>query len=1205
MREQMLKNEKQLLLQQKKRKHRHRIVGILSCIVVFCTTYALVLPAITMERTVYCGQEEHRHDGSCYIRELACELPTEQIIPGHTHTEECYRQEEVLICGQEEGESHTHTEACYDREKTLICGQDEKPETVEVIHEHTEACYKDVLVCTLEEHTHSDACYQEPDAATEPVTDEENAVSEAAQESEAPEAEPLLLTAAGEDYTITVRYTQTAAIPEGAKLQVSEYAADSEEYQARFREANQALLDQGDSCIYRARFFDISIVDGEREIEPADTVQVEISQSPELTESAEDMVITHATDEGTEVISGVAMNREENGYLTASFETDSFSDYGTISAGESVQISVGDTVTLQGSSSAGNTNEWTASPEGNVTFRTEGDNAVVTGAAAGTVTVTHTYNYKKNKTTQETFTVIVTETESPAEEAEVANEETGCTITVKGNAKILRDAELFVEEMDIAEHGEYYSAMVEDMESTLSTDVADASSDFSFLKMYHIYLSKDGGATEYDPAADETLGDMNVNLQVTITYDTAPEGWPAGNGNLYVGHYKKNGNLIENKGFVDAAGIKRIKVSGNSVTFHIKGFSVITAGVPYASSLSGGAGSGKTEPNSIAAEQNLAQLAVAANRWQVVDGLYDGNEAEDKAVDTHDAVRIQKNVVPTGTENEFKIYLSVDYNRDAMISYLLQKSGMAIKTSGNVSVGDEENNTSHAQHFEEAWESGGVSESNTMIALPERTDTHTNPFTFTITAFGKSYSVVRYTSNNSFNNGRAALRLAKNDWLIIAMAEKGATTFEGTLTDEQATKIIESSIGTQVGSLLDDMGTGITVTSLDKYTGTATISSEGSNIDWSHLIAADHLTLEDGWYINAAEMVYTVKLDPTVSTGLEENTHTIASASDGTENVKTNSQASLNYMYPDSSGNVTKASFSVESPVVRGMLYAVSVKKTDTSGNALEGASFGLYTSASADGTPVATATSDADGLAIFSEVEPDTAYWLKELEKMDGYRDNTQIYSLGQIADYTASPTAFLGQGPNQPAMYQGTGENGTVLMVQNEPEGHTVILRKTDSQGMGRYLSGAEFEIYNQDKATPAGTLQPSDEDGYITPKEGILLPRGVYYLREKKAPAGYTLPDGDFQLVVTESGAALYMYNESAQEHYGAGDRKDFQADEEGAVEVTIANNPARSLPSTGGPGTILYTCGGWGLVLISGLMYRYRRRRRREGRFIQRR
>ena len=63
-----------------------KVMLCLSCIVVFCTVYVLILPAITLERKTTCGQEEH------------------------VHTEECYSVEGQLICGREE---HLHTETCY------------------------------------------------------------------------------------------------------------------------------------------------------------------------------------------------------------------------------------------------------------------------------------------------------------------------------------------------------------------------------------------------------------------------------------------------------------------------------------------------------------------------------------------------------------------------------------------------------------------------------------------------------------------------------------------------------------------------------------------------------------------------------------------------------------------------------------------------------------------------------------------------------------------------------------------------------------------------------------------------------------------------------------------------------------------------------------------------------------------------------------
>ena len=42
-----------------------RIVGGLACVVVFVTTYVLILPAITLGKTAYCGHDEHHH-GECH-----------------------------------------------------------------------------------------------------------------------------------------------------------------------------------------------------------------------------------------------------------------------------------------------------------------------------------------------------------------------------------------------------------------------------------------------------------------------------------------------------------------------------------------------------------------------------------------------------------------------------------------------------------------------------------------------------------------------------------------------------------------------------------------------------------------------------------------------------------------------------------------------------------------------------------------------------------------------------------------------------------------------------------------------------------------------------------------------------------------------------------------------------------------------------------
>ena len=124
-----------------KRKRWQKAVLLLSCIVVFCTTYALILPAITMTEPPLCGLQEHTHDDACY--------------------------ETALVCTQTADDD-------------LDADSEEEP------HHHTESCFEKHLICTLTEHEHSEACYQEPAGEqTTPVETEPNAdIAEPSQPAE-------------------------------------------------------------------------------------------------------------------------------------------------------------------------------------------------------------------------------------------------------------------------------------------------------------------------------------------------------------------------------------------------------------------------------------------------------------------------------------------------------------------------------------------------------------------------------------------------------------------------------------------------------------------------------------------------------------------------------------------------------------------------------------------------------------------------------------------------------------------------------------------------------------------------------------------------------------------------------------------------------------------------------------------------------------
>ena len=123
--EQQFDLEVLLKLKQKKRRQVwKRILSVMMCVVVFCTTYMLILPAITKEAKVFCGKEEHTHNEKCYSvsTELIC-TETESVsktlicgieeTAGHIHMENCGAvTERVLSCGLAEAEGHIHAESC-------------------------------------------------------------------------------------------------------------------------------------------------------------------------------------------------------------------------------------------------------------------------------------------------------------------------------------------------------------------------------------------------------------------------------------------------------------------------------------------------------------------------------------------------------------------------------------------------------------------------------------------------------------------------------------------------------------------------------------------------------------------------------------------------------------------------------------------------------------------------------------------------------------------------------------------------------------------------------------------------------------------------------------------------------------------------------------------------------------------------------------
>lgn len=144
--------------QNNRRRIWRKFVQMMACAVVFCTTYALILPAITMEKPISCEIEEHKHTESCYvsvdseqIQKLAC---TYASLGVHVHTEECRGDDGQFICGYADYLIHQHGTLCSS-DGILLC---QIPEIEE--HEHSESCYREVPVdAELQDHNHDASCY--------------------------------------------------------------------------------------------------------------------------------------------------------------------------------------------------------------------------------------------------------------------------------------------------------------------------------------------------------------------------------------------------------------------------------------------------------------------------------------------------------------------------------------------------------------------------------------------------------------------------------------------------------------------------------------------------------------------------------------------------------------------------------------------------------------------------------------------------------------------------------------------------------------------------------------------------------------------------------------------------------------------------------------------------------------------------------------
>lgn len=143
--------------------------------------------------------------------------------------------------------------------------------------------------------------------------------------------------------------------------------------------------------------------------------------------------------------------------------------------------------------------------------------------------------------------------------------------------------------------------------------------------------------------------------------------------------------------------------------------------------------------------------------------------------------------------------------------------------------------------------------------------------------------------------------------------------------------------------------------------------------------------------------------------------------------------------------------------------------------------------------------------------------------------------------------------------------------------------------------YLNGAVFNLYSEEKDEETGETIEKVYDTYTSGEgenatDGLLfsgeLPLGTYILEEVQAPEGYALLGQRIMFVVAENGVTI---REPDPHNMVQVENKD------GVYQIKVKNNKLYELPSTGGPGTYVFTISGVAMLMTALLLFITNRRK----------
>lgn len=274
---------KRLFRESYKRSRWMSVLYTLAVIVVFVTTYALIIPAITMTRTE---------------RVLDCHFPV------HQHTEDCYEEGEAgtlrLVCGMADYVLHTHNADCYDADGNLVCPLPEITEPLSAVYTSGSA-----IALKVEQHVHTSSCFR--DVPLQAV-------------------DTIRFTGRTEMMRVSVE-ADPDAFPEGTEMIVRDVLEPA---------VLDTIAEAVEGEIVYVHAVNITFLYGGTAIEPARPIRVTMSLREEQ-EEAQQAVVHMDRDGGVSVV-----EQEDSAEREVVFEADRFSVYAIVGTSIEKTVLAGD-----------------------------------------------------------------------------------------------------------------------------------------------------------------------------------------------------------------------------------------------------------------------------------------------------------------------------------------------------------------------------------------------------------------------------------------------------------------------------------------------------------------------------------------------------------------------------------------------------------------------------------------------------------------------------------------------------------------------------------------------------------------------------------------------------------------------------------------------------------------------------------------------